>query len=237
LNDLDGNKTANNQSTQAPGPIITDELKKEAAESVNQVKEIIKNVDIKEEAKNTQGFFKDMIANPIGKIKAISGNSAEFFRVCVVILAIWVAAEFLRTFLRYIGNSWTFGNMFSNMFSIVMSTISPAAGVLVMSAIAYFLLKNKVNRITPVVVVIIIANIPRAVSSVLGILPVFAPGSISIVSPINAFLYAMSVILVYFGLKALAEEHDDELFFKKYVVIQGAYFAARFILGFLNIYI
>ena len=79
MSDYNGKEAARESDIQNADSILTDELKKEASESVNQVKDIIKNVDIKEEARKTQGFFKEMMANPIGKIKAIAGNSSRTF--------------------------------------------------------------------------------------------------------------------------------------------------------------
>jgi len=237
LSDLNENKAADKSGTQTTDPVITDELKKEAAESVNQVKEIIKNVDIKEEAKKTHGFLKDMLVDPIGKIKTIAGNTAEFFHVSVIILALWVAASFLSVVLAYTGRTWVFGNVIQNIFSIVMSTISPVVAVLVMSAIAYLFLKDKIKQITPVVIIIIIASTPRVMSAVINILPSLISTSSRIVSPITSFLYIVSVILVYFGLKALSGENKDEVFFKKYMMIQGAYFVTMFVLAFLSIHI
>ena len=51
--------------------VNTEELKSEASTTVNQVKDTIKNVDIKKDSIETKGFIAELFKDPLGKIKEI----------------------------------------------------------------------------------------------------------------------------------------------------------------------
>ena len=59
--------------------INTEDLKKETKETVNKVKETIKNVDFKEDTKATKGFLKEMFSNPFEEIKKLQMEKKMFF--------------------------------------------------------------------------------------------------------------------------------------------------------------
>ena len=70
-----------------------EELKKEAADAVNQVKDTIKNVDIRKDTLETKGFLTEMIKNPLGKIKEVATkNDSKFLKYVIIIIAIWCVA-------------------------------------------------------------------------------------------------------------------------------------------------
>ena len=209
----------------------SNDLKKETTEAISQVKEVIKNVDIKEETERTKGFFLDMLGNPIGKIKEVSGSESQFLSVAIVILAVWTAAAFLRSVIFAISITWRFRDILPRIVSVITSTISPAAVVLVLSLGVYIFYKDKIKRFMPVVITITIASAPRALGAVLSILSALIPTSAIIISSAGAFLYLISVVLVYFGLKAILGADDDEKFFVSFIKIQCVYFVARVVLS------
>lgn len=47
--------------------VNTEELKSEASTTVNQVKDTIKNVDIKKDSIETKGFIAELFKDPLGK--------------------------------------------------------------------------------------------------------------------------------------------------------------------------
>ena len=51
--------------------VNAEELKSEASTTVNQVKDTIKNVDIKKDSIETKGFISELFKDPLGKIKEI----------------------------------------------------------------------------------------------------------------------------------------------------------------------
>ena len=51
-----------------------EEIKEETVKTAKEVKETIKNVDIKKDAKATTGFITEMIKNPLGRLKEIAND-------------------------------------------------------------------------------------------------------------------------------------------------------------------
>ena len=48
--------------------VNAEDVKKETEETVNQVKDTIKNVDLKNDSKEAKGFFFSFFKNPLGEI-------------------------------------------------------------------------------------------------------------------------------------------------------------------------
>jgi hypothetical protein len=225
-------------------PIINDEVKKEASETFDQAKDVIKNINVQEDAKKAQNFFSDMLKNPLGKMQEIAADSANYFTMAIIIVVVWVASALLGSIISFFGGliryslGWSYfrylniGTYFEGLFSPI---ISPIFAVVAMTAIVYLVFQKQISKFTPALVIVAVAYSPLAVRSVLNIVPALISASSRIISPINGFLYVMSIILLFFGVKALSGEDSYEEYFKKFVLIQAIYFAARFVLGFLNI--
>ena len=208
-----------------------DELKKEAVEAVSQVKDVIKNVDVKAETEKTKGFFMDMAANPIGKIKSVADSGSSFLSIAMIIFVVWTAATFVRSALSAITLSWQFSNIIPRLVSIVTSTVSPAFILLALSIAVYIFYKDRAKQFMPLIITITIASAPRAIGAVLSIITILIPTSGMVIGSVNAFLNLISIVLVYFGLKAFVGEQSDESFFKNFLKIQCVYFIARIVLG------
>jgi len=218
---------------QTTTPKYDNALINESAEAVSQIKNVVKNVNIKEETANAKGFFADMFSNPIGAIKSIPESGGKHLNIALVVMVIWVAASFINAlfstfFVRLFG--WNFGNFLQQIARVVTSTISPIFIVLALSAATYVFFKSRIDKFMPLVITIAIASAPQAIAAVLRIITSLIPGSFAVVGSINALLYLISIVLVYFGIKAFSDQ-DDESFFKNFVLIQCMYFAARIVLN------
>jgi len=214
-------------------PKYDNAIMNESAEAVSQIKNVVKNVNIKEETANAKGFFTDMFSNPIGAIRSIPASGGKHLNIALVVVAIWVVASFINAlfstfFVRLFG--WNFANFLQQIARVVTSTISPIFIVLALSAATYLFFKDKIGKFMPLVITIAIASAPQAIATVLRIITLLIPGSFAVVGSINALLYLISIVLVYFGIKAFSDE-GDESFFKKFVLIQCVYFAARIVLN------
>ena len=67
--------------------------KEETVKTFNEVKENLKNVDIKQEAQKGKGFLKDLWTRPIEKIKEIAKDeSNSYFKTIVLVIALWCIA-------------------------------------------------------------------------------------------------------------------------------------------------
>ena len=80
--------------------IDKEELKNEAKETVNQVRDTIKNVDINKEAKETHGFVKGMCVEPFETVERVA-NGEEVFNRAVILLIIHIAAATIASILGY----------------------------------------------------------------------------------------------------------------------------------------
>lgn len=207
------------------------ELKDEALEAVSQVKDVIKNIDVKEEAEKTKGFFAEMLANPIGKMRSVANSGSSLLTVAIIILATWTAAVFVRSVLSTLMRTWRFADVIPRFVNIITSTLSPAFIVLILAVAVYIFYKDKVKQFMPILITVTIASAPRALGAVLSVLVTLIPTSNMVIGSINAFLYLISILLVYFGIKALVVEDNDESFFKNFMKIQCVYFVARIVLG------
>ena len=124
--------------------VNTEELKSEASTTVNQVKDTIKNVDIKKDSIETKGFIAELFKDPLGKIKEIvDKENNQYFKYAIIILVIWVVAELIsRCFL--VGPIWGLSSLGSSLMSVIKATIAPICSILVMSIIV--LVMNSKNK-------------------------------------------------------------------------------------------
>ena len=219
---MDNNNDTNNE--------LKNEIKNETTEAISQAKEVFKNVDIQQEAEKTKGFFVDMLNDPIGKIKSIGNSGVSLLPLAIAIFVVWTAAVFFRSALSALTLTWRFANLIPRLVNIITSTVSPAFIILVLSASVYIVYKDKIKQFLPLIITITIASAPRAIAAVLSIFITLIPTSNMVIASINGFLSLISIILVYFGIKALVNEDSDEVFFKSFVKIQCIYFVARIVL-------
>ena len=76
--------------------VNTEELKNETVGAAKQVRDTIKNVNVKDEAKATKGFIVEMVKNPLEKIKEIANDSTnKYFRTAIVLVIIWAVVALL----------------------------------------------------------------------------------------------------------------------------------------------
>ncbi len=213
----------------------TEELKKETVETVNQVKETIKNVDIKNDAKEATGFVTSMFKDPFGTIKTIVDDSNnKHFKTAIIFVAIWTIVVFIKALsLKF----WSFDALFRNMLSLIKTIIAPALGILVLSGIIYFM--NKVNKksLVTIITAVTTAKIPVIVASVVSLLTMFSVSAYKITTPFASLCSVVSVILTYFTAKNIFKEEQNSKFFKKFVAIEAIYYVAYILISFLEIYI
>lgn len=229
--------------------INTDEIKKEAAETVNQVKDTIKNTNLKKDANEAKGFFMNFIKNPIGESENVARSTKnQFLKISIIILVIWLVVTFVNAIIgvlqsySYMTSYYSsFGNFFknsvSNIFSIIKAILGPVACIAVLTLSIYALQKGEKKSFLTIASSVLVAKIPVVVTSVLSLLTVFSSQVYKITRPVSSFLNIISTILLYFTIKALYNEKEDTTFIKKFAIIMAIFYAAYFVLSFLGIYI
>lgn len=217
--------------------IDTEELKNETLNAVNDVKETIKNVNVKQDAIETKGFIIDLFKNPLEKIKSIvDDNTNKFFKYSIFIAIIWMvvifaAQMFSRSYL------WKYGLAFHNLFSVIKATIAPVIGVIVLALIVLILNKENKKSLTHLFTIIMTVKIPLVFAAVLNILTIVSSSITSLTNPVVIFCQVISITLTYFALKDVFGEKEDSKFIKKFALIEVIYCAVYFVFTFLEIYI
>lgn len=215
--------------------VNTEEIKKETVETVNQVKETIKNVDIKNDAKAATGFAASMFKDPFGAIKQIvNDNTNKHFKTAIIFVIIWTIVVFVRA-LSY--KYWSFNALFRNILSLVKTIIAPTLGIVVLSGIVYFMNKENKKSMITIMTAVVTAKIPVIIASIVSLLTVFAVKASTITSPFASLCSIISTVLMFFTLKTIFKEEDNSKFFKKFVIIEAIYYVAYILISFLEIYI
>ena len=214
-----------------------EELKKEAADAVNQVKDTIKNVDIRKDTLETKGFLTEMIKNPLGKIKEVATkNDSKFLKYVIIIIAIWCVAELIYKSFT-LNNLWGFSHIGTSILSVIISAITPIISVLIMSIIIYVLNKTNKKNITTVFSAITTASIPLVFSSIVSLLNLINSRIGLITSSFAKLCNIISIILSYFAIKNVFGIEKNSEFIKKFLLIQFIYYVVYIILSLLGIYI
>lgn len=73
--------------------VDTEQLKNETKETVNKVKDSIKNVDLKKDAKETKSFLKEMFSNPFEAVRRVAEDGENVLSKVVFLMIIWIAAS------------------------------------------------------------------------------------------------------------------------------------------------
>lgn len=215
----------------------TEEFKNEASNTVNQVKDTIKNVDIKKDSLETKGFITEMFKNPLEKLKEIvEKNSAQYLKYAIILIVIWAAAKLIKECFS-MGKIWGFSSLGNSIVSVITGTISPLVGILVMSIIVLVMNSKNKKPLTTVITAVTTARIPVIISAVVSLLTIISLSASTITLPFASLCGAVSTVLMYFALKTLFGEEKNSNFIKKFAIIEAIYYIAYIVLSLLKIYI
>ena len=217
--------------------VNTEEMKTEAVKTVNQVKDTIKNVDIKKDTAETKGFLGEIFKNPLGKMQEIAlKDNGKYLKFALIFIAIWIVAEATkRCFEVYY--RWGYFQFGKNMLSILITAITPALVILILSLIIYLMNQKNKKSLSTIITLVTVAKIPVIIASVARILTVLSSQIGIITRPFSTFCSVISVILLYFAAKSIFNVEKNSDFIKKFIAIEGIYYIVYFVLAFLEIYI
>ena len=213
-----------------------EEVKKETFKTAKEVKDSVKNVNFKDETMKTKGFIGEMFKNPAEKIREIANEDTKYFKTALFILLIWTVAVFITssyTTLYYFGIT----RVFSNILNVLKEILVPIVGVFVYSIIIFILNKNNKKSLTSIISTVTATRLPLAVASVVSILTLFSRDFTKINIAFNSLCGVITVILSYFGFKAIFNEKENSKFIKTFILIQVIYYLISIVLTFLEIYI
>lgn len=196
----------------------TEQLKNETKDTVNQVKDTIKNVDFKKDTEETKGFLKEMLANPFATIKKIASGEENILKKAVMIMIVFILAEVIYKIISLIKYG-KYSGLGDNLLGLVAAFLNPIFYIVVPAIVILMMNKTNKKSLITVICTLIATRIPVVINSVIDIVEALISGITIISSPISSALSAVSMVLMYFGMRSLFEE-ENETFVKKFVIIE-----------------
>lgn len=211
-------------------------IKEEATDAVNQVKDTIKNVDIKKDSLETKGFIVEMFKNPLEKIREIATkNDKKFLKYVIIILVIWCISELVHEIFTL--NIWGYFNLGKNILRVIIAGITPIISILVMSIIVFLVKGKNKKNLTTIISTITSANIPMVIASIVSLLTLINIRANVLTNPFAQLCNVITIILSYFGIKSLLGIEKNSEYIKKFVIIEAIFYIVYIVLSFLDIYI
>ena len=209
-----------------------DGFKKKTANVINEAKEQMKNINIKEEAQKGKNLFIKLLKQPINTIKEIAQEDEnKTFKTAILLVIIWAASELIRQLIYYISSKYSSFNLLTTL----KVTIAPILRVIAMTLSMYIFNKNARKSLSKVLTSVVIANIPSVIASLVTYLNYISSKATSLTSPIRSLLSVITTALIYVTIKALFDKEDDEEAVKAFVKVEAVYYLIAFIISFLGI--
>ncbi len=211
------------------------DLKNETINTVKNVTETVKSINIKEETQKSKSYLKELVQDPTGKIESISKDKGNtYFKTAIFALIIWTAVALIDAIFIY---NISFSYMMKHILSILKLAITPALSVLVLSFVVFIMNKKSKKSLNTVITTIATVKLPVILADVIGLLTIISSSAVKLTSPISGFLSLLSTVLVFFGVKNLFETEDNNSAIKDFAMVMGIFYIVKFIFSFLGIYI
>ena len=208
------------------------ELKKQAAETLKATKEQMKNINFKEEAEKGKGLIRKLATKPIETIKEIvEDNKNQFYKTALVIIILWAALILIRRIINFIIHDY----YEFQVLATIKSVLAPVLGILVMAIIIHVLNKGNNQPLTKSITAVSIAKIPLVISAVLGYLTYISSNITYVTSPISSLLSVISTVLMFFVVKEMFKEEENEKALKVFIKVEVIYYIVAFAFSFLGI--
>ena len=218
--------------------VNTEELKNETVDTVKQVKETMKNVNVKEEAQVAKGFVLEMFKRPLEKIKEMANDTtSKYLKTSILLLVIWAIAILVAKFDFDIFDGFTlkyFGRMILNY---VKAILAPVLMVVAMSVILFIMNKKSKKPLTTVLSTITATQVPVIFAEIIGLLTKISYNALTITNRVYNLATIISTVLMYFAIRELYGEEDEKKAFKNFVIIEAIYIVVSLVISYLGIYI
>lgn len=218
--------------------VNTEELKNETVDTVNQVKETMKNVNVKEEAKAAKGFVVEMFKNPLEKIKEIANDTTnQYLKTAIVLLIVWILTILISVLEFSIFDYFSWNYLGKLLLSYVKAVLAPVFLVAVMSVIIFLMNKKSKKSLTTVMTTVVATKIPVIFANIIGLLTLISSSAVKITSKVSSLASLISTVLMYFAIRELYGEEDETQALKNFVIIEAIYLVAALVISYLGIYI
>lgn len=218
--------------------VNTEELKNETVDTVKQVKETMKNVNVKEEAKVAKGFVLEMFKRPLEKIKEMANDTtSKYLKTSIVLLVIWAIAILVAKFDFDIFDGFTFKYFGRMILNYVKAILAPVLMVVAMSVILFIMNKKSKKPLTTVLSTITATQVPVIFAEIIGLLTKISYSALTITNRVYNLATLISTVLMYFAIRELYGEEDEKKAFKNFVIIEAIYIVVSLVISYLGIYI
>lgn len=222
-----------NQNLNQDERIDAEDLKNETREVFNQVKENMKNVDVKEEAKATKGFIKEMLKNPLDKINEIAQDGTnKFFKTAIVLMIIWTVVELISGFDTLFSK---YGEWYENILDFIKIGLKPIVSVLAMSFVMLWLNQKEKKSLITTITTITTVKLPIIAADLIGLLTMIDYSIYKITGKISTYATLISTILLFFAIKSLSNEECNKNAFRKFAIVEAVWIVVYFVISFLGI--
>lgn len=236
---------SNVQNTENNG-INTEELKNEVKDTFSEVKQAVKDTNLKNEANAAKNFISNFFKSPFSEMKKIVETPKSFLKIAIIVFVVWVVAKLISSIISIVGSySYSiysslflyFRNSFRDFFDIIWAILSPAVIIALLSVIIFLFMKEKKKSYLTIMISVIVAKIPVILASIVSLLSSISSELSKITSSFSSICSAFSMILVYFAIKALYESEDDDKTAKTFLITMAIYYAVLLLLKFFNLYV
>lgn len=221
-----------------------DQSKTQNNEQSKNTKEV-KNSNFKKEADAAKNFFANFFKTPYTEMKKIVESPKSFMKIAIVVFIVWVVVELIggiiSVFRTFSYSSYSTLDMFvrnsiKDFFSVIWNVLNPTIIVALLSFIIYLLMKNNKKNYLTIVYTIITAKIPVILASIVSLLGINSALK-NITGSFSSICSVVSTVLVYFAIKALYNEDDDNKVAKAFLITMSIYYGILLIFKFFNLYI
>lgn len=204
------------------------------------------NINLKKEASEAKNFFTNFFKSPFSEFKKIVSKPKDFLKIAIIVFVIWVIAKIIQSIIGIVDNYhyspyYPFVSFirdsFESLFSIIGAILIPTISVALLAVIIYLIAKDKKKNYLTVLTSVILAKIPMILASIVGILSFINTSVSKITSSFSGLCSVISTILVYFAIKALYNEEDDNKVAKTFLITMAIYYVIALVLKFFNVYI
>ena len=214
-----------------------EEIKNEATDAVKQVKEQMKDVNIKEEAKVAKGFVSELVKDPISKVEEIANDSTnKNFKTAIILTIVWAIANVVTS---YSFKYFKLKNFLDCTLDLVKLLLGPVLVIVAMSAVIYFLSRKSENKksLVTIMTTVTTTKLPLILAEVVSILTLISSQIGRITTRVTCIAEVVSAVLLFFAIKDLFGKKNEKDTLKTFVIVEAVYMLVSLVLTFLEIYI
>lgn len=215
--------------------VDTEQIKNETKQTVNQVKDSIKNVDLKKDAEETKGFLKEMLSNPFEAVRRVAEDEENVLSKVIVVMIVWIAASVITGIISLMKYG-KYSSITNNLVDFISYILNPVLYIVVPAIIILIMNKQNKKSLVTIISTLTIAAVPTIINRIIDVVEGLVSGITIVSSPISTMFTAIALILTYFGMKDLFGEKEDKSFIKKYAIIKLLAAFVLVILGRIGIY-